>query len=71
MREAIEGVNEEYRELPELIFNHFLEEARTTIEIPALWLCLYVKEGQEKLELSEPTYAARIWEIQERVISVY
>ena len=67
MREAIEGVSEEYRESPSLIFNYFLEEARVTVELPALWVCMYVEEGQDKLELTEPTYAARIWEIQERV----
>ena len=65
MRAAIEGVKEEYRESPALIFNYFLEEAKTIVEMPALWLCVYLEEGQEKLELTEPTYAARIWEIQE------
>jgi len=30
-------------------------------------MSLYLEEGQEKFDLSEPTYAARVEEIKERV----
>ena len=49
-----------------MVFNYFVQEARASIELPALWVCLYMEEGQEKLDLGEPTYYARVAEIKER-----
>ena len=67
VRNAIKRIGEEYRERPELVFNNFMEEARRTVELPALWTCIYLEEGQEKLEMTEPTYSARVSELKDRV----
>ncbi|CBY11110.1 unnamed protein product [Oikopleura dioica] len=66
VRATIRGIREEYRQKPELVFNDFMLKARARVELPALWISLYLEEGQEKFDLSEPTYAARVEEIKER-----
>jgi len=67
VRKTVDGVREEYKERPETVFNDFMAKARTRVNLPALWIGIYLEEGQEKLELSEPTYAARVEEIKARV----
>ncbi|CBY07385.1 unnamed protein product [Oikopleura dioica] len=69
VRATIRGIREEYRQKPELVFNDFMLKARARVELPALWISLYLEEGQEKFDLSEPTYAARVEEIKERAKS--
>ena len=51
------------------MFYSFLNEARATVELPALWIAAYIEEGDDELDLDEPTHAARIAEIKERVKS--
>ena len=65
VRNALQGIREEYQEKPETVFYSFLNEARARVELPALWIATYVEKGDEKLELDEPTHANRVAEIQE------
>jgi len=59
VRNSIATKRWDYARQPEEVFNTFIEAARREIEFPPLWPTFYLKEGEEKVELSEQTTKSR------------